>query len=63
MIMNIILLINFCIFFYTIAGLFTYIRIEDEKISQRISPVYRFIEGLLYSLTTLLLFIGIQILF
>lgn len=61
--MNIILLINSCIFFYTIAGLFTYIRIEDEKISQRISQVYRLIEGLLYSLIALLIFVEIQILF
>ena len=59
--MDIGLLIGLCIFFYAIAALITYVRIEDEKILQRINQVYRFFEGLLYSLTTLLLFIGIQI--
>lgn len=59
--MNIVLLISLCIFFYAIAALITYVRIEEEKNLQRINKVYRFFEGLLYSLTTLLLFIGIQI--
>ena len=59
--MNIELLIGLCIFFYTIAALITYVRIKEEEISQRVNKVCRFLEGLLYSLTTLLLFLGIQI--
>ena len=59
--MNIGLLISLCIFFYAIAALITYVRIKEEEILQRVNKVYRFLEGLLYSLTTLLLFLGIQI--
>ena len=59
--MNIELLIGLCIFFYAIAALITYVRIKEEEILQRVNKVYRFSEGLLYSLTTLLLFLGIQI--
>ena len=59
--MNIELLIGLCIFFYAIAALITYVRIKEEEALQKVNKVYRFLEGLLYSLTTLLLFLGIQI--
>lgn len=57
--MNIGLLIGICAFFYALAALITYIRIEDEL--QRINKVFRSFEGLLYSLTTLLLILGVRI--
>lgn len=54
-------LIGICIAFYLIAALLTFIRIEEETLLKRVNKLYRLYEGILYSLTTLLLFLGVQI--
>ena len=59
--MNIGLVIVLCIAFYTLTVFLTLVRIEDETVLKRINKVYRFCEVLLYSLTTVLLLLGVYI--
>ena len=60
-IMNIGLVIVLCIAFYTLTVFLTLVRIEDETVLNRTNKVFRFCEALLYSLTTVLLLLGVYI--
>ena len=60
-IMNIGLIIVLCIAFYTLTVFLTLVRIEDETVLKRTNKVFRFFEALLYSLTTVLLLLGVHI--